>query len=104
MKPPRPSPGNWAAGGELDVLQLPQDFAPVAVPGGTLAPHLARCGEQAQQGVGADVQLTFFNFDDPVVGGYTPDKVAVRRAVALAYDKAAEICLVRGGQGSWSNR
>lgn len=87
------------AGGELDVLELPQDFAPVAVPGGTLAPHLARRGVQAQQVVGADVQLTFFNFDDPVVGGYTPDKVALRRAVALAYDKAAEVRLVRGGQG-----
>ena len=87
------------AGGELDVLELPQDFAPVAVPGGTLAPHLARRGVQAQQVVSADVQLTFFNFDDPVVGGYTSEKVALRRAVALAYDKAAEIRLARGGQG-----
>jgi ABC-type transport system substrate-binding protein len=37
--------------------------------------------------------------EDPVVGGYTPDKVALRRALALAYDVGAEITKVRRGQG-----
>jgi ABC-type transport system substrate-binding protein len=86
------------AGGELDVLELPAELAAAALPGGRLAPNLARRGVQAHSALGADVQLTFFNFDDPAVGGYTPDKVALRRAVALAYDNEAEIRLVRGGQ------
>uniref|UniRef100_UPI0025E68C53 ABC transporter substrate-binding protein n=1 Tax=uncultured Methylibium sp. TaxID=381093 RepID=UPI0025E68C53 len=34
----------------------------------------------------------------PVVGGYTPDKVALRRAIALAVDVDKEIRLVRKGQ------
>ena len=33
--------------------------------------------------------------EHPVVGGYTPDKVALRRAIALAYDVDEEIRLVR---------
>lgn len=86
------------AGGELDVLEMPPGVAPMAVPGGRLAPNLATRGVQARQTVGADVKLSYFNFDDPQIGGFTPEKVALRRAIALAYDNAAEIRLVFKGQ------
>jgi ABC-type transport system substrate-binding protein len=33
--------------------------------------------------------------DDPVVGGYTPERVALRRAISLGYDNAEEIRLLR---------
>ena len=36
--------------------------------------------------------------DDPVVGGLAPEKVALRRALSLAYDASREIRLVRRGQ------
>jgi peptide/nickel transport system substrate-binding protein len=36
--------------------------------------------------------------DDPVWGGYTADKVALRRAVALSYKTADEIAIIRKGQ------
>ena len=36
--------------------------------------------------------------EDPVVGGYTPDEVALRRAISLAYDVDDEIRLIRRGQ------
>ena len=39
-----------------------------------------------------------FNQDNAVVGGYTPEKVALRRAIALAYDNAEEIERVRRNQ------
>ncbi|MEO7337255.1 MAG: ABC transporter substrate-binding protein, partial [Caldimonas sp.] len=39
-----------------------------------------------------------FNMEDPVVGGYTADKVALRRAIGLAYDIEREITVVRRGQ------
>ena len=29
---------------------------------------------------------TYFNMEDPVVGGYTPEKIALRRAIGMAYD------------------
>jgi ABC-type transport system substrate-binding protein len=90
----------WLAfvNGELDVLELPTQFGPVALPGGRLQPALARRGVRARSQVGADVSHTFFNFADPMVGGYSPAQVALRRAVAIALDQATEIRQVRGGQ------
>jgi ABC-type transport system substrate-binding protein len=35
--------------------------------------------------------------DHPVVGGYTPEKVALRRAISLAYDVDVEITQIRRG-------
>ena len=34
----------------------------------------------------SDVVITYFNMEDPMVGGYTPDKVALRRAISLGYN------------------
>ena len=85
--------------GDLDVLRLPPAFADQALPGGRLAPYLARRGVQARPMLGPDVTHTFFNFDDPVVGGLAPERVALRRAVALSCDSAAEIRLLLRGRG-----
>ena len=68
------------------------------MPGGKLAPFLAKRGVHARQTLTASVTHTFFNFDDPQVGGYTPAKIALRRAIALAIDSAAEIRLFYNGQ------
>ena len=40
----------------------------------------------------------FFNLDDPVVGGYTPAKIALRRAISLGYDRDAAIRQLSNGQ------
>jgi ABC-type transport system substrate-binding protein len=40
----------------------------------------------------------YFNMQDPVVGGYTADKIALRRAIGLGMDTGSEIRLVRNGQ------
>ena len=90
----------WLAflGGEVDTLNLPPSFAPLAMPGGTLAPYLAKRGVRARQTLAASVSHTFFNFDDPQVGGYTPARVALRRAIALGYDNAGDIRLIYNGQ------
>ena len=44
------------------------------------------------------MSVSYFNMEDPVVGGYTPEKVALRRAIELAYDIGREIHIVRRGQ------
>jgi ABC-type transport system substrate-binding protein len=36
--------------------------------------------------------------DDPVVGGYSPDKVALRRAICSAYKRPEAIRVIRNGQ------
>lgn len=48
--------------------------------------------------LGSDVTLFYFNMEDPVVGGYTADKVALRRAIGLATNVQREISLARRGQ------
>jgi hypothetical protein len=45
----------------------------------------------------AVVTYVYYNMKDPVWGGYTPEKVALRRSVGLAYDIQAEINVVRNG-------
>ena len=90
----------WLAflGGELDQLVLPPEFADMALPQGQLAPFLIKRGVQMRRQLAANVKHTFFNFDDPQVGGYTAEKVALRRAIGLAYDNRAEVRKVLLGQ------
>jgi hypothetical protein len=77
--------------GALDLLAVPFDFAPIAAPNRELAPHLARRGVRLQATPLADVTLVYFNMEHPVVGGYAPEKVALRRAVSLAFDSGRYI-------------
>ena len=84
--------------GAIDLLELPNEFAPLAVPNDALAPHLARRGVRLQRALQPDMGLTYFNMDDALVGGNAPDKVALRRAVALAFDGEQFRRLVRNGQ------
>jgi ABC-type transport system substrate-binding protein len=85
--------------GDLDVAGLPATFAPVAFPGGRLAPHLARQGLVAHRLARPDIVYTVFNMDDPLVGGYGPAQVALRRALGLAYDNHEEVRAVRRDMG-----
>jgi ABC-type transport system substrate-binding protein len=84
---------------QADFLEeVPPEFISVAMPGGQVAPNLAKRGVQGYRMIRADVAFTFFNMEDATVGGYTPDKVALRRAISLAIDVEREIRLVRRGQ------
>lgn len=84
---------------QADVSWLvPYDFVNIAAPNGKLAPFLAKQGVQLFRTLASDVTLTYFNMEDPVVGGYTPDKVALRRAIGLAIDVGQEIRLYWRGQ------
>jgi ABC-type transport system substrate-binding protein len=69
----------------------------VAMPGGQLAPNLARRGIKAERVVLPSTYYTMFNMEHPVVGGYTPERVALRRAVGLAIDVDREVSLLRHG-------
>jgi ABC-type transport system substrate-binding protein len=94
----------WLAflNGQVDALatnagRVPPDFLAQAMPGGKLAPYLAKRGIQGTRTLNPDAGLVFFNMEDPLVGGYTPDKIALRRAISLAYDVSAEINQIRRG-------
>ena len=81
-----------------DFIFLPSEFTAVATPNNVLAPNLRRRGLQMVRVARPDVWLTIFNMDDPVIGGYAPAQVALRRAFGLAIDLARELRLLHQGQ------
>ena len=84
---------------EQDLMdQLPADFAPTVIPNNKLAPNLAKKGIVMVRYPRADVSVSYFGMENPVVGGYEPHKVALRRAISLAVDIDREIRLARRSQ------
>lgn len=83
--------------GQIDYVRVPSEFTHHAAPAGRLAPNLAKRGIVARKYVNPDFTMSWFNMEDPLVGGYTPEKVALRRAISLAYDIDREIRIVRRG-------
>ncbi|MFN0185868.1 MAG: ABC transporter substrate-binding protein [Aquabacterium sp.] len=84
---------------EADVVTLPDEFLNIAAPGGRTAPYLARRGVQAHLLVLPATYYTMFNMQHPLVGGYAPAQVALRRAIGLGIDVPREIGLIRNGAG-----
>jgi ABC-type transport system substrate-binding protein len=85
--------------GDHEFIRVPGPYVPLALPHGELAPYLARRGIRLQVHPQADMVMSFFFMEDPVVGGYTPEKVALRRAIGLAQDQRAYIRQIFGGTG-----
>jgi ABC-type transport system substrate-binding protein len=88
---------------EIDALatsagHVPSQFANQATPGRKLAPNLAKQGVRMYENLASDNAYTFFNMLDPMVGGTSPQQVALRRAISLAYDVYEEIRMIRNGR------
>jgi len=84
--------------GKLDYQEVPASVADRVLAGNALKPEYARRGITLHRQLEPSLTYTFFNMDDAVVGGYTPEKIALRRAIALAYDRASAIRMLRSGQ------
>ena len=80
------------------IERIPPEFVNVALPNGQVAPNLAKQGIQLFRLPAADCAFTFFNMDDPQLGGMEPHRVALRRAISLGMDVQSEIRRVRRGQ------
>jgi ABC-type transport system substrate-binding protein len=81
--------GQWLAflNRELDILErLPPEFVDQALTNGKLRPDLAAKGIRHEILLRPNTWWTYFNMEDPVVGGYAPEKVALRRAIGMGYD------------------
>ncbi|MFN3628670.1 MAG: ABC transporter substrate-binding protein [Casimicrobiaceae bacterium] len=83
---------------QLDVVNMPGNFAPQAIPGGRLAPDLVAMGVRRQSFVDPEYTYLYFQWNDPVWGGNELHKVALRRAVAMAINRQEEIDVIRKGQ------
>jgi ABC-type transport system substrate-binding protein len=81
---------------ELDYVNLPADFRDQALDADAkLLPRFTKEGIKQFTVVDPDLTYTTFNFRDPVVGGFSKEKIALRRAIIMAYDTDAEIRVLR---------
>ena len=83
---------------ELDYINVPPAFAPSAFDGDKLKPELAQQGITHYRAIDPGITFTIFNFRDPVIGGSAKEKIALRRALAMAYDLEREIQVLRKSQ------
>ena len=84
--------------GELDIMNLEGPLAPKVMNGSTLTPDMQKKGVKLSRFVDPEIAYHYWNLMDPVVGGLSKEKIALRRAMAMAYDVAEEIRVVRNGQ------
>jgi ABC-type transport system substrate-binding protein len=84
--------------GQIDYVNIPQEYTPKALVGDALAPDLVKQGFRLQRVIDPDLTYTAFNMKDPVIGGFSKEKTALRRAIVMAFDNDEEIAVVRRGQ------
>ncbi len=71
--------------GVLDYESVGPDMISNVVQGGKLLPEYAERGIRHQRAYDPALGYDFFNLEDPVVGGRTLDKIALRRAIIMAF-------------------
>ena len=87
--------------GEADLAyRVGYQFVNQAMPGGKVAPNLAKRGVQGYRYVEAAANYFMFNLDDPVVGGYSAPQVALRRAFGLGLNTQNIIDYAYSGLGT----
>jgi ABC-type transport system substrate-binding protein len=84
--------------GEIDLMNMEGPLAPNVFDGDKLKPAFAKRGVKLSRFVDPEVSYHYWNMQDPVVGGLGKDKIALRRAMAMAYNTEEEIRVVRNGQ------
>jgi len=81
---------------ELDWLALPGTFRQeVFDAANKMKPQWTQQGVLLFKAIDPDISYTFFNFRDPIVGGFAKEKIALRRAIIMGYNLEEEIRVVR---------
>jgi ABC-type transport system substrate-binding protein len=85
-------------GGDYDYLeQVPESMTDMVIADGKLKPALVAKGMQLTRFPVMQTYYMWMNMDNPVLGGYGKEKVALRRAISLAYNSAEDISLLKKG-------
>ena len=87
----------FLSGGYDRVEQVPESMTGMVIRDGKLKPELLKQGISMEQFPMLQTYYMWMNMEDPVVGGYSKDKVALRRAIALSYNSAEDIALLKKG-------
>jgi ABC-type transport system substrate-binding protein len=90
----------WLAfqNGELDLFNMEGPLAPIALPNNQLSAELQKKKVRLNRIVDPEIMYTYWNLQDPVVGGLSKEKIALRRAMAMSYNLAEEIKIIHNGQ------
>lgn len=90
----------WLAfvGKQVDLVELQGPLAPKALVNGKLRPELAAQGVQLSRIIDPEISYNYWNMQDPVVGGLSKEKIALRRAISMAYNVQEEIAIVWNGE------
>ena len=80
------------------IEETPAVFVQQILPDGKLSPDMQKRNVSVFREEQPEMVWEAFNMEDPVVGGYEPQKIAFRRALVLAHDRDQEIAIVRRGQ------
>ncbi|KAB8041300.1 ABC transporter substrate-binding protein [Janthinobacterium aquaticum] len=84
--------------GEFDYLeQVPESLTDMVLANGALKPELAAKGILLERFPVLQTYYMWMNMDDPVIGGYSKDRLALRRAIALSYNSREDIALLKKG-------
>ena len=84
--------------GGLDHVSVPATLSPNVLDGAALKPGYAKRGIVLHRQVTPSVAFFYFNLEHPLVGGYTPEKLALRRAISMGYDREKAISSLAHGQ------
>jgi oligopeptide transport system substrate-binding protein len=82
---------------EVDLFQLEGSLVSEAILDGKLKPEFAKKGIQLSRIVDPELSSYYWNMRDPILGGMTKEKIALRRAIAMAHDVNQEIKVVWNG-------
>jgi oligopeptide transport system substrate-binding protein len=97
----------WLAflSGDTDLEYQLAEIAPLFLePDGTLKDEFARRGIRVERSVDPEITYTYFNMQEKIgeepnpVGGFSKEKIALRRAIAMAYKLEDQIRIIRKRQ------
>jgi ABC-type transport system substrate-binding protein len=90
--------------GELDYVPLGGNILARVIENGKLKPEYAQRGIVHFQFPIPALIYTYFNQDDPVIGGNQPERIALRRAIAMGFNTSEFIKVFYGGQATPANQ
>ena len=85
-------------GGEYDYIeQVPESMTDMVIQDGKLKGSLVQRGMELTRFPVLQTYYMWMNIENPVIGGYSKEKVALRRAISLSYNSPEDIALLKKG-------
>jgi ABC-type transport system substrate-binding protein len=82
---------------EIDLFALDGELTVQALQNGKLKPELAKKGVQLSRITDPSIDYHYWNMQNPIVGGMSKDKIALRRAMAMAFSADNYINILQKG-------